>query len=113
MDRRITIRKSDGLWVARAGGAVLAESREALELSETGHSPVIYFPRDDVAMAFFERTDKITHCPWKGAASHYSIHTKSTILENVAWSYESPIADAERIAGHLAFYPDKVTVEQL
>lgn len=110
----ITIRRAEGTWTVRAGGAVLAESREALMLSETGHSDVVYFPRDDVAMAFLDRTDHATHCPRKGDASYFSIVTSSTELTNAAWSYEAPLPGAERIKDHLAFYAsDTVTVERV
>lgn len=110
----ITITKAGGTWVVRAGGAVLGESSDALELHEGDMRPVIYFPRDDIAMAFLDRTDHSTHCPKKGDATYYSIVTKSTTLENAAWSYEDPKADAARIKDHLAFYKsDKVAVEQL
>ena len=110
----IRIRKADGIWSVRAGGAVLAESKNALELSEGDYPAVIYFPRDDIAMAFLDETDHSTHCPHKGDASYFSIITKSQTLENAAWSYESPNAEVERIKGHLAFYPsDTVTVEQI
>ena len=61
----ITITKADGTWVVRAGGAVLGESSKALELSEGNLPTVIYFPRDDIAMAFLDRTDHSTHCPKK------------------------------------------------
>ena len=47
----IKIRKAAGTWVVRAGGAVLAESHDALELTEGEMTPVIYFPRGDIAMA--------------------------------------------------------------
>jgi len=110
----IRIRKAEGTWTVRAGGAVLAESRDALELSEGDYPFVIYFPRDDVAMAFLDRTDHATHCPKKGDASYYSIVTKSSELTNAAWSYESPLPEAERIKDHLAFYAsDSVTVERV
>ncbi len=110
----ISIRKAEGTWTVRAGGAVLAESREALELSEGSYPDVIYFPRGDVAMAFLDKTDHSTHCPKKGDASYYTIITKSTELQNAAWSYEDPIEAAERIRGYLAFYPsDTVTVERV
>lgn len=110
----IRIRKAEGTWTVRAGGAVLAESREALELSEGDYPFVIYFPRGDVAMAFLDRTDHSTHCPKKGDASYYSIFTKSTELKNAAWSYEDPLPEVERIKDHLAFYAsDDVTVERV
>ena len=111
---QIKIRKAEGTWVVRAGGAVLAETKESLELSENGYGDVIYFPRDDVAMAFLDATDHHTHCPHKGDASYFSIVTKSQTLENVAWSYENPTEGAARIKEHLAFTPgDYVAVEQL
>lgn len=110
----ITIRKAEGTWTVRAGGAVIAESREALELTEGDYPYVIYFPRDDVAMAFLEKTDHTTHCPKKGDASYFSIFTNATELQNAAWSYETPNEDVSRIAGHLAFYAsENVTVERV
>lgn len=113
MSANITIEPAKGLWVVRAAGAVIGESSQALVLNEEGHAPVIYFPREDVGMAFLEKTAKVTTCRWKGEASHYSIHGKSGITENAAWSYEAPIAGMERIAGHIAFYPGKATVEKI
>ncbi len=114
MAQHITIRKAEGIWSVRAGGAVLGESNDALELVEGDYPPVIYFPRDDIAMAFLDRTNTSTHCPHKGDASYFSVVTKSTTLNDVAWSYETPKEDVDRIKDHLAFYTNgDVTVEQL
>lgn len=113
MSDRIKIRKANGLWVIRAGGAVLGESANALELNEGDHPAVIYFPREDIAMAFLEPSDSTSTCPHKGKASYYSIQTKSELIEDAAWSYEDPKEDVARIKGHIAFYPDKATVEQI
>ena len=113
MPDRIRIVKAGGTWVIRAGGAVLGESKEALELIEKNHQPVIYFPREDIAMAFLEPSETVTTCPYKGQASYYSIVTKSGTITDVAWSYENPNEAASRIAGHLAFYPDKVALERI
>ncbi|OWU83947.1 hypothetical protein ATO6_16195 [Oceanicola sp. 22II-s10i] len=110
----ITIRKAPGTWTVRAGGAVLAESRNALELTEGDRPFVIYFPRGDIAMAFLDKTDHTTHCPKKGDATYYSIFTKSTELKNAAWSYEDPMDQVAEIKDHLAFYSsDTVTVERV
>lgn len=111
---KIVIRKAEGTWTVRAGGAVLGESREALELTEGDYPVVIYFPRSDIAMAFLDRTDHSTACPHKGAANYYSIVTKSQTIENAAWTYETPKEDVARIKDHLAFYAtDLVTVERV
>ncbi len=114
MADHIRIRDAEGTWSVRAGGAVLGESDNALELAEGSYPPVIYFPRSDIAMAFLERSDKTTVCPHKGTASYYSIVTKSTVLKDAVWSYESPNEDVSRITDHLAFYTGElITVEQL
>ena len=80
MADHISIRKAPGTWTVRAGGAVLGESQNALELTEGDYPFVIYFPRDDIAMAFLDRTDKTTHCPHKGDANYFSVVTKSATL---------------------------------
>lgn len=114
MADHITIRPATGTWVVRAGGAVLGESTNALELSEGSYAPVIYFPRGDIAMEFLDTSDKNTHCPHKGDASYFSIVTKSTVLKDAAWSYETPKEGVSQIKDHLAFYAtEQVAVEKL
>ena len=113
MSDHITIRPSGGTWVVRAGGAVLAETASALELREGGYSAVVYIPREDVAMALFEPSATRTTCPHKGEASYFSFVGKSGTVKDVAWSYETPKDAVRPIAGHLAFYPNKVTLEQV
>lgn len=110
----ITIRKAEGTWSVRAGGAVLGESKSALVLSEGNLPDIIYFPREDIAMAFLDESDHSTHCPHKGDASYFSIVTKSGTLANAAWSYENPKENVERIKDHLAFYAsDAVSIERI
>jgi uncharacterized protein (DUF427 family) len=113
MADHITIRPATGTWVVRAGGAVLGESSDALELTEGDYPGVIYFPRADIAMAFLEPSDTKTSCPFKGQASYFSIIAKSGAIKDAVWSYETPKAGMEAIAGHLAFYTNKVTVEEV
>lgn len=113
MAQPIKITSAGGIWVIRAGGAVIAETKSALELAEANYPAVIYFPRDDIAMAFLEPSQTRTTCADKGEATYFTIHTKSGEIEDAAWSYETPLDDASQIAGHVAFFSDKVTVEQL
>ena len=110
----IKIRKASGTWTVRAGGAVLAETTNALELSEPGYGDVIYFPREDIAMAFLDETDHATHCPHKGDASYFSIIAKSGEIKDAVWSYENPKAAVAAIKDHVAFYKsDKVAIEEV
>lgn len=114
MSDHIKILNAEGTWTVRAGGAVLAETKNALELREGDMDAVIYIPREDIAMAFLDKTKKTTHCPYKGDATYYSVVTKSRTLQNVAWSYENPNDAVAGIKGYLAFYNlPEVTVEQI
>lgn len=114
MTDHITITATHCIWVVRAGGAVLGESARALSLSEPGYPDIVYFPRDDIGMAFLEATDHTTTCPHKGDASYFSIMSKSTTYENAVWSYETPKAEVSAIESYLAFtIQDGVSVEQL
>ena len=114
MASHITIRKAPGTWTVRAGGAVLGETNNALELVEGEMAPVIYFPRDDVRMDLLEPTDTVTHCPFRGNANYWSLRTSERMVDDAAWSYESPKDDVAAIAEHLAFYTsDKVAIEEI
>lgn len=113
MADHITIRPATGTWVVRAAGAVLGETSNALELIEGDNPPVIYFPRSDISMAFFDTSDTTSVCPYKGTATYYNLEAKSGTFTDAAWSYETPKDGVAQIAGYLAFFGGKVAVEQL
>ncbi|NNU80025.1 DUF427 domain-containing protein [Halovulum dunhuangense] len=114
MSSTITIAKAPGKWVVRAGGAVIGETENALELIEEGVSPVIYFPRDDIEMAFLEPSETVSVSPEKGRAMHYAVVAKSGAIPDIAWSYEEPSEATERVRGYIAFRTgEKVAVEQI
>jgi uncharacterized protein (DUF427 family) len=110
MASHITITPIAGPVTVTAGGTVLGTSHSALDLREGSYPPVVYVPRGDIDMSLLEKTARSTTCPHKGAASYYSVRTGAGLLENAVWSYETPKADMAAIAGHLAFYTDRVTV---
>lgn len=89
-------------------GHGIADSDDVLVLREADYPPVYYFPRDGVRMAFLRRTDKVTHCPYKGDAAYFTIYRDGQIIENAAWSYEDPYIAVGPIAGRVAFYPEHV-----
>ena len=94
-------------------GHLIADSASAITLSEVGYKPVHYFPREDVAMEFLSRSDRRTHCPYKGEASYFNILMDGDLAENAVWSYEDPIPAMEQIRGRLAFYPNQVEIYEL
>jgi uncharacterized protein (DUF427 family) len=104
-DHPITVEPSRERIVVRAGGAILAETTNALVLQEASYPPVLYIPRGDVALDELTPSDTRTHCPYKGDASYFTVPGGR---KDVAWSYEDPFDQVAEIKGHLAFYPDRV-----
>ena len=107
---RITLEPARRRWRALFNGHVLADSNDALVLREQGYPDRIYFPRDDVGMEYASRTQRTSHCPFKGDATYYTFLMDGDFAENAAWSYERPIEGMAAIAGRISFYPDKVEV---
>lgn len=108
---KVSITEAGGTWVVRAGGAVIGESSAALELVIGDAAPVIYFPREDIGMAFLDTSITTTRTRELGEAKYYGIVTRSTVIEDAAWSFTTPNSDAARIADHVAFDTTRVTVE--
>ena len=107
-DHPITVTPNQQRVLVRAGGALIADSREALTLQEASYPPVQYIPRRDVDMAALTRSEHTTYCPYKGDASYYSIPTGGDRSRNAVWSYESPLEAMAPIKHYVAFYPDRV-----
>jgi uncharacterized protein (DUF427 family) len=91
-------------------GATLAESSSARLLFETGLPVRFYLPKPHVRMDLLEPTSTETHCPYKGQAEYWSARVGDTVYEDLAWSYRSPFAESQKIAGLISFYNDKVDV---
>jgi uncharacterized protein (DUF427 family) len=107
----ITIEPHPGRVVVRFGGETVVDTRRALVLREAGLPPVLYLPREDAAMRLLTRTTRSTRCPHKGEAAYYSIRAGDGEAENAVWTYQQPRASVAAIAGHLAFYADRVEIE--
>ena len=107
-DHPIEIQPSASRVVVTVGGKIVAETRDALTLTEAGYPPVQYIPRRDVDMAALERTDHASYCPYKGEASYYSIPAGGDRSKNAVWTYETPFPAMAAIKDHVAFYPDRV-----
>lgn len=112
-DHPITITQNPRRVRVTAGDIVIAETSRALTLKEAKYPAVQYVPREDANMALLERTDRVTHCPYKGDASYYSVKADGKTLDNAIWTYETPYPAMTEISGHLAFYPDKVKIEEV
>jgi uncharacterized protein (DUF427 family) len=104
----ITIERNPARVVVTVAGRAVADTRAALTLREAGYRPVHYIPRADVDMSLLERTAHATYCPFKGDCAYHSIPSGGSRSVNAVWTYEAPYPAVAAIAGHLAFYPDRV-----
>jgi uncharacterized protein (DUF427 family) len=113
-DRPIKITAAPNRVRVTFAGRVVADTRRALSLVEASYPPVMYVPREDVDLTILERTEHRSRCPYKGEASYYSIVVAGRSARNAVWSYENPLKAVSAIAGHMAFYPERVDeLEQL
>jgi uncharacterized protein (DUF427 family) len=107
-DHPITVEPTKARVVVKAGGRVVADSRNALTLQESNYPAAQYIPRADVDFSVLERTDHETYCPYKGDSSYYSLNVGEVKAENAIWTYEKPYDAVASIKDHVAFYPNVV-----
>ncbi|MCJ8307502.1 MAG: DUF427 domain-containing protein [Hyphomicrobiales bacterium] len=91
-------------------GQKLADSEDAIRLMESGrtlYDPVIYLPRRDLTMDLVTERGE-SKCPLKGTATYYGVEG----YEKLAWSYREPLSFATAIRDLVAFYPNKVIIEE-
>ena len=107
-DHPITITPAQGKIRVMVAGRMVAESTRSLRLDEKGYPPVHYLPRSDADMSLLVRTERYTHCPYKGDCTYYSIPIGGTKSEDAVWTYETPYAAVAGIREYLAFYLSRV-----
>jgi uncharacterized protein (DUF427 family) len=103
---RIDIRQSSRNLVVRHDGRVIADTRRALALYESGFAPRWYVPRADIEEAALTPVKLQTFCPYKGLCSYYSIGE----ARQAAWCYPDAYAQVGRISNFVSFEPDIVSV---
>ncbi|HEX8758820.1 MAG TPA: DUF427 domain-containing protein [Pseudonocardiaceae bacterium] len=100
---RVDVRSCSRLVRVLAGGEVIAESRRAVLLSETGLPNRFYLPADDVRSERLELSGTHTVCPYKGTASYRSVRNPSGSIADAAWCYQEPLEGVRAIRGYLCF----------
>jgi uncharacterized protein (DUF427 family) len=108
-DYRVDLLRRRNLVVARDGEAVLASSRRTILVDEQDHGLVVYFPADNVAWdRLVEMAGRSSVCPFKGEARYFALLADPGLP--IAWCYGEPFIDVAGIAGHAAFYQDRITL---
>lgn len=96
------------------GGAVIAASDSTWRVLETSHPPTYYLPPSAFAEGVLRPAEGHTWCEWKGQASYFDLVVGDRVAERAAWTYLTPAAGFEAIAGAVAVMPglvDRCTVD--
>src|SRR6201984_3677493 len=91
-------------------GVAVAESRQPRILFETGLPPRYYIPLTDVRMDLLRPSETVTHCPYKGAASYWSVDAGHGVRPDLVWMYRTPLPERQKIARLARFYDERVDV---
>ncbi len=107
---RLTITPAEQHIEVRVNGVTIAESDRPVLLDETGLPTRYYLPREHVRLELLRPTSAETTCPFKGQASYWSLELEGEVHDDVVWSYETPIPQAEGVSGLMCFYNERVDV---
>lgn len=92
-------------------GEVLADSLRPRILFEAGLPPRYYLPAEDVRTELLTPTATLTRCPYKGLASYWSVRAGGRTIDDLVWSYATPLPAVAKIAGRLCFFNERVDLE--
>lgn len=95
-------------------GSVVAVTDHSWRVLETSHPPTYYLPRAAFVADVLRPATGHTWCEWKGEASYFDLVVGDRVAARAAWTYPSPTAGFEQIAGAVAVMPglvDRCTVD--
>ena len=93
----------------KVGDLIVADTINGLVMQESDHLPVYYFPISDVREEFLLPSTTTTESPFKGVATHYSLNTGITLVEDAAWRYADPVKGSPLLSDYMSFYWPKMT----
>ena len=115
-DHPITVTPTGHLVTVTAHGRPLASSEHTLTVREAGYEPVYYFPPTEVNWDVLRESHTTSYCPYKGDAGYVNAvlagghATDPIVIGDVGWLYAQPHEPVAAIAGHIAFYPERVEI---
>lgn len=91
-------------------GETVAETHNPTLLFETGLPVRYYIPKMDIRLDLLEPSDRVTRCPYKGAASYYSVQTGERLHKDLVWCYTYPTNESAGIRGLACFYNERAEI---
>ena len=108
---RVDVHQSSRPVTVRVGDDVIAQCSRPVLVFETSLPVRAYVPRRDIVSGHMAQSPTTSVCPYKGEATHWHVQAGGQRFEDAAWSYELPIAEAMKIAGHVCIEAEGITVE--
>lgn len=91
-----------------AGEQLIARTERAIRVLETGSPPAFYLPPGAVEQGRLRPSARRTFCEWKGEAEYFDVEGSAGWISYALWRYPRPEAEASRIAGWFAAYPNRL-----
>jgi uncharacterized protein (DUF427 family) len=108
--KRVDILASSRHVRVEVDGVTVADSRQPRILFETGLPARYYVPLPDVRTDLLRPSATLSHCPYKGTASYWSVDAGQGVHDDIVWIYRTPLPESQKVAGLACFYNEKVDV---
>jgi len=89
-------------------GVTVADSDQPRILFETGLPPRYYLPLAHVRTELLRPSPTVSHCPYKGTATYWSVEVDGRLYEDYVWTYRNPLPESQKVAGLISLYNEKV-----
>lgn len=84
-------------------GATLVDTEDTMIVFETALAPRLYVRSALVRTDLLRRSGTTSYCNYKGWATYWSAVVGEAVVDDVAWSYDTPMPESSAIAGMLSF----------
>ncbi|MDX2268247.1 MAG: DUF427 domain-containing protein [Bryobacter sp.] len=89
-------------------GITIAQTSQAMRILETSHPPTYYLPPDAFLAGVLRPAAGQSFCEWKGVARYWDLITHGKVSPKAGWSYDTPSAPYQALAGYVAVYASRV-----
>ena len=100
---RVDCRPTNRRLTVDVAGTLLVDTDDTVIVFETALAPVLYVRPDLVRTDLLRRTDSTSYCNYKGYATYWAAVIGDTVVEDVAWSHDDPLAESDLLRGHFSF----------
>jgi uncharacterized protein (DUF427 family) len=107
---RVDCRPTNRRLRVSAADTVLVDTDDTVILFETALEPRLYVDPALVRTDLLRRSETTSYCNYKGDATYWSAVVGDSQIDDIAWSYEEPLAESLGIKGFLSFDAARVGV---